>query len=127
MSLCLPLNIYHNTLPVVPFKNLPVSVLSFLHRISPGVLPYWLFGLNLVMILLVVKKDYEFSYLHLKQQPASPKQLINTGDYNLHATKICSIFMAKEFLETSRNSSVFFSSLTDVRTFLSHFSLLEKL
>ena len=32
-------------------------------------------------------------YLHLKQQPASPKQLISTGDYKLHVAKIGSIFV----------------------------------
>ena len=44
MSLCLVLNIYRDTLPVVPFKSFPLSILSFLHGISPGVLPYLLFG-----------------------------------------------------------------------------------
>ena len=44
MSLCLVLNIYRDTLPVVPFKSLPLSILSFLRGISPGVLPYLLFG-----------------------------------------------------------------------------------
>ena len=29
MSLCLSLNIYYDTLPVVPFKNLPVSIFFF--------------------------------------------------------------------------------------------------